>query len=487
MKRAAVVGTLCAAYAGMASIHLAAPYFRHHEGICAAHSVHARNHLVHGVSATRLGNLELGGTDLSVYEDWRDDFYPNRPPLSILGPAVFFAAFGPHEGVFRLNLILVGVATLLVFSGIARRLLAAPWDLVATGLFALAPVFAYFSHVATHLAYGVFFSLLAWYACLRWEDGRRFRVLTFAALFLACLSDWPGYFAALSIAARRFRGLRSPVSWGALGVALGSFALHLAHLRWLAPDGRLIKRFLVGGADRSLLVSPPLGAYLLEEGREILLYFTGGAAALAVLGAVAFARRRQWTPFFLLLLGLEEAVFTYLAYWHDFLTYPLVAFVAIAAAEGAARAWERRTARWAAAGLLLAAAAQSVWVGLDLHTRRGPYDSAIAAAVAIRGSTSPRDRVLLALPDQKRPNHFYSERWVASREAGIDRLSVRHGGPYVRIPDDGALVRHLEERPDRYDVVVLDERPPGDPLRDALDRKARSRSVQGSFVFYRLR
>ena len=483
MKRAVVLGILLAAYATLASVRLTSPFHRHHEGICATHALHARNHLVHGLGVTGLGHLELGGEDLSVYPGWRDEFYPNRPVVSILGPALFIAVLGDAEWVFRLNLILVGGATLLVFAALARRLLDPPWDLVAAGLFALLPIFTYFSHIATHLAYGVLFSLLAWYANLRWDDGRRFRVLLFVALVLACQSDWPGYFAAFSIAVHRFRGLRSPLSWAVLGVALACFAVHLLHLLWLVPDGRLIKRFLLGGADRSLLESPPLLAYLAEEAREIALYFGVAPLVLAVVGWARFVRTRHAVPLLLALLALEEVVFTYLAFWHDFLTYPLLAAVALAAAEGAAALWSRPAARPLVVALLGAAAVQAAWVGVRLHVRPGPYDDALRVNVAIRENTAPRDRVLLTTPDAKRLGQYYSRRFVWSREGRDARLSVRYAGAFVRLASEEDVVRHVLAERARYDVVVVGR--DQHLLRSALDALAPARPV-GDWLFYRV-
>jgi hypothetical protein len=483
MKRAAVLAGIVTAYAALATIRLTSPFHRHHEGICATHAVHARNHVLHGLGVTRLGHLELGGEDLSVHPGWRDDFYPNRPTVSILAPALFIAVLGDAEWVFRLNLVLVGAATVLVFAALARRLLDPPWDLVASGIFALLPIFTYFSHIATHLSYVLLFSLLAWYANLRWDDGRRFRVLLFLSLVLACQSDWPGYFAAFSIAVHRFRGLRSPLSWAVLGVAVACFALHLLHLAWLVPDGRLVKRFLLGGADRSFLESPPLLAYVAEEAREIALYFGAGTLVLAVAGWIRFVRTRHAVPLLLLLLGLEEIVFTYLAYWHDFLTYPLLAGVALAAAEGAAVLWARPRARPAVVALLVAAAVQAAWVGAGLHTQPGPYDDALRVNAAIRAHTSPRDRVLLTLPDAKRLGQYYSRRFVASCEGRDTRLSIRYAGAFVRIASEEDFVRHLSAERSRYDVVVVGRDQA--LLRSALDALAPARPV-GDWLFYRV-
>lgn len=512
VKRAFLIGAACLLYASIASIGLARPFLRHHEGICATHSVHARNHVQFGLGTTKGGLLELGGTDLSVYDDWRDEFYPNRPTVSILGPALFFRVLGFREWVFRLNLIVVGCLTLLAYSGIARRLLPAPWDVVGVMTLALMPIFTYFSHIAAHLDYVLLFSLVAWYANLRLEEGRRFVALLFGSLFLACQADWPGYFALFSIAAHRFRGLKSGLSYGLLASALGFFALHLTHLWWLYPDGRHIKRFLIGGHDRSILVSPSIPAFALEEGREILLYFSLAVVGLAVAGGVFSVRQRRWTVFFLALMGLEEVAFTYLAYYHDFLTLPLAPFLATLASAGAAAAWPRPGGRLLVLACGALGLAQCLWVNLDLHSKTGYYEIPWRAALAIREATKPTDRVLLTIGDAKRLNNYYSERHVTSRERGDVKLSVRYAGQSIRIPTTADFVSYVEKEHRRFDVIVAGDPEeaersgllreagvpreeaeklglfgPDHPMRLALERLAESKEIRGPFLFYRLR
>lgn len=511
-RRSIGIAGACALYLVLTCPGLTQPFLRHREGICATHAVHARNHVIFGLGITKGGNLELGGTDLSVYEDYRDDFYANRPAVSVLGPSTFFWVLGWKEWVYRLNLIVVGLLSILVYSGVARRLLPAPWDLVAVYIFALMPIYAYFSHIANHLDYVILFSLLAWYANLRLDEGPRFRVLLFVSLFLACNSDWPGYFAAFSIAAHRFKGLKSPVSIGVCGLALGCFALHLLHLWWLGPDIRHIKRFLIGGHDRSLLLSPSVGAYLLEESREVVVNFTAAVTAMAVVGGVAAFRERRWTVFFLALLGLEEVVFTYLAYDHDFLTITLVPFAATLAAGGAAWLWTRRGGRAMVLTAGVLAVAQGLWVNIELQRRPGGHDIPWRAAVATREHTLPKDRVLLTIGTRKRLDQYYSERKVSSREWTTDLLCVRYAGTGVRIPVGEDLSRHLLENKDKYDVVVVADLDtadregllkeggitreeairlgfcnPASPIRKTAESLSVFWEVAGPFLIYRLR
>src|SRR6185436_1107159 len=156
-------------------------------------------------------------------------------------------------------------------------------------------------------------------------------------------------------------------------------------------------------------------AFVVEEGREILLYFSVAVVGLAVVGAISCIRERRWTVFFLALMGLEEIAFTYLAYYHDFLTMPLAPFLATLAASGAASAWPRRGGRILVLTCGVLGLAQSLWVNLDLHLKTGYYYAIPwRASLAIRETTKPTDRVLLTIGDAKRLNNYYSERHVTS-------------------------------------------------------------------------
>lgn len=453
-RRVWILAAICGVYALPGLLALPTAFLRHHEGICATHAMHARSHVYHGLAVTKLGLLEIGGPDLSAYDDYRDGFYPNRPFLPLAVSALFFAVLGAEDWVFRLNLLIAGVATVLALAAVARRIVGEPWDLVAAGFFAVLPIVSYFSHIAIHLNYAVLFSLLAWYANLRVAEGSRFRIALFVFVALACFSDWPGCFAAVSIAVHRFRGLRSGLSAGILGVAVACGALHFLHLAWLVPGGGLIKEFLIGGHYRSVAGGLPPARFLLEEGAEILLYFTVGACILAAAGTLDAVRRRSWALLCLPLLGLEELAFTYLAAGHDFLTYPLAPFVAIAAAAGCARLWSRTRGRLAAGALAGLALVQAVPVAARLHLDKGDYEVPYRAALAIREAARPEERVLSTIGDAKRLGAWYSRRAVTSREIGDVRLSTRYAGPHVRIPSWVDFASYVRSHGRRFDVLV---------------------------------
>ncbi len=490
-----------------AAPHLATvsgPFLRHREGILAQYGIMARNQVRLGWSETRLGLYEVSAPDVSVYGDWRRYEYPNRPFLSVFLTSLWFAAFGDGEAVIRLSLLAAALGTMAGFWALARRMLGDRWAIVALAAFAFNPMFWYFSGVAVHLVYALCFSVAAWACWIRRDDHRRYRIATFAFLALACLSDWPGCFAALSIAADAWLSRRRLQAAALLGTAAACFGLHLLHLLWIDPEGGpLVRRFLAAGGERTALGLSSLPAYALGEAREAGLYFTLGGIVLAAIGL----RRLPQSGWLLALLGLEEVVFMHWAHVHDFLSYSLAPFLAIAAARGVERLWTAPSkGRWAAGVLLALAAAQSAWVTGDRLTRRGAYEVQHRAGLAIRSVARPRDKVLLTISDLRQYTPYYADRYTAGIEPGDPpRLMVHPSGG--GIPVKG--VEDLREHAAGFDLVLVGDadlaaksfpsfggKPPpeafgflrsDDPLRQELEWRASSREAHGAFILYRVR
>jgi hypothetical protein len=503
MSRHAPVLIVAALFAVPVLATLGGPFLRHREGVPAAFSTWARNHVRLGWRETRLGIFEVSAPDVSVYGHWRRYAYPNRPFLSVFVSSLWSLALGESEWVIRLSLLAAALGTLAGFWALARRILGDCWGAVALAAFALNPMFWYFSGIAVHLVYSLCFSVAAWACWVRRDDRRRYVLLTFGFLALACFSDWPGFFAVASIALDAWLARRRAQAALFLGTALACFVLHLLHLQWIDPEGGpLVRRFLAAGGERTALGLSSFPAFVASEAREAGLYFTVGGLGLAAVGL----RRLPRAGWLLALLGLEEVVFMHWAHVHDFLSYSLVPFFAMAAARGAESLWSARPARWAAVGLLALAAAQSVWITGDRLTRRGAYEVQYRAGEAIRNGTSPRDRVLLTITDIRQYTPYYADRYTAGIEVGDPpRLMVHPSAGGIPVSGVNDLSGHLEE----FDVVLVGDpdlaareistfrgaRPPeafgfletDHPLRRELERRCISRKTSGAFVLYRLR
>jgi len=499
MRRWAIPAAVAVVFAGALFIHIGRPFLRHREGVGAQYAIMARNHLRLGYAQTRGASYEISAPDPGVYPDWREYCYPNRPFLSVLITSVWFRVFGDGEAVLRVSLLLAALGALLAFLKLAERVVEPRWSGLATALFALNPMFWYFSIVAVHLTYALAFSLAAWACWVRWEEGRRFRVLTFVFLFLACECDWPGFYATLSIAVDALILKRRALAAAVFSIGLGVFGLHLLHLRSVNPA--LLGRFFAAGAQRSAEGLPNPVAFAFGEARELGLYFTVGLLVLAGIGCRRLPRR-VWLLAF---LGLDELLFMRWAHVHDYLTYPLAPFLALAALKGVETLWTTPKQRLAAGALLALAALQSAWITGTRLTREGAYEVSYQAGLAIRQGTRESDRVLITIADERQFTPYYADRYSAGVEPGEPSLMIHPSGP--RFP--AARVEDLEQYFKDYTVVVVGDperaaseirffkgqRPSPEfrfleathPLRVKLEQTALSKFTLGAFVFYRLR
>jgi hypothetical protein len=502
MKRFLPVGVILGLFTGVLFIRIGSPFLRHHESVNAQYATMARNQVRLGYAATRLGLYGVSAPDEKVYPDWRIYGYPNRPPLSVFVTSVWFHLLGDGEWVLRLSLIVVALGTLVSFAALMRSLLDGRWAWVAVAACAFIPIFWYFSIVAVHLAYSLCFSMAAWACWVRWDQGRRFRTLSLLFLFFACESDWPGYFATFSIAVDAVLSRRPRWAAGVLALGVGCFALHLAHLYWLDPEkGPLIRLFLRGGWDRSAQWRPGLIDYVKSEAREVGLYFTLGGVALAIAG-LRHLPRRGWL---LALLGLDEVVFSGWAMEHDYLTYSLAPFFAVAAAKGVEVLWRSRRGRFLAGGLLGLAVAQSAWITGDRLIRQGAFESNYRAGLAIRQGTRPMDRVLITIADDRLFTPYYADRYTAGVEREGADLVVHYGRPgrpvkriedveqyfgdfsMVLVGDPESAAREIRffkgaRPPEAFRFLAPDH-----PLRRRLEELAISKETRGAFILYRLR
>lgn len=475
------------------------PFLRHREGVCTQYALMAGSHVRLGYGQTRLASYETAAIDPALYGDWRQYCYPNRPFLSVLVTSLWFQVFGDAEWVLRLSLIAVSLGAWLAFVALARKLLdpkGVPW---AAALFALNPMFWYFSIVIPHLAYALAFSLAGWACWVRWEDSRRCRILTFVFLALACESDWPGYYATFAVALDAWFQRKRALAPGLFSVGLLCFGLHVAHLA--AIDPKLVSKLVHAGSERSLEVFPPLFTFLFGEVRELGLYFTGGLLLLALAGLRTLPRR-IWL---LALLGLDELLFIRWAAEHDFLTYSLTPFFVLAAVHGLETLWTVPARRKVAMALVGLAALQSIWVMQNRLTRTGAFDVYYRAAEAVREGTRPDDRVLITLLDVRQYTPYYAHRYTAAVEQDGRTLMVHPTGGGVavdRVEDleaffkdytvvevgDPALaaaqIPFFKGQPPPKEFRFLE---PEHPLRRKLEERATSKETRGAFVLYRLK
>lgn len=449
------------------------PFLRHHESNGTEFGKHARNHLKFGLGKTRGLMLDVSGPSLEAYPDYRHYFYPNHPPLSALLLAGAFGLFGVSEAVFRATLILLSIAAVLLFRRVAARLLAPPYDLAATAIFAFLPSFAYYSVVTCLQVTALVGVLAAVLLYLRWcETGRRreFAGLV-AAIAWACFSSWPGYYVAPALLAAHFRSGKPRGRWVAallgLNIALfGAYALHL----WAAEPRDLDALRQLGEAalTRSSLGGPGLLRYLAGEARELGLMMTFAALALALFWGFSLAKGPRRPPDRLVaalaLLGLDEALFARLASAHEYYSYFLCVFVALAAAGGLERlaaalrerpAWLRRGALGACAALFLA---QSAWVLGRRLTLEGGYEFYHRLGIAIAETTRPEDKVVILTDDIRFYTPYYADRYSVWYNRNDGRLVTENTGGIVAPFGPEALRAFLRENRQGFRYAVTADR-----------------------------
>ena len=480
-RDAVFLGTLLAVLALVQSVHLTRPFLRHHESVAAEISKHARNHLKFGLSKTYGLKLDVAGPSLEPYGDQRKYFYSNHPPLPVLILAAAYAVAGSSEAVFRIVLILFSLASVVLFRRIAARVLPPPGDVAATVIFALLPMFAYYSIVTALQVTSLTAILSAILFYLRWRDrgSRRDYAGLLASVAVACYCAWCGYYVALALlAAHAGAGLpRTRAVAALLGWNVAIFGVYLLHL-WIAspPDLDPIRKLLGAGLDRATPRGLTVFGYILGEGRELAMMMTIPALLLAAVG-VGGLRRATLTPnerliAGLSLLGLDEVVFARLASAHEYFSYPLVVFVALAAGLGVHRIASRRPAQLlpVAAALVGVVLVQSGWMLQRRLTTEGGYEFYHRLGLALRAQVPPLGRALLLTDNIPFYTPYYGDVYALWYDAPRRRLLTEDSGPQQTDVGEEDLRALLTARPARFDVVVTAEKETAVPAISFLQR-----------------
>src|SRR5581483_1315621 len=106
----------------------------------------------------------------------------------------------------------------------------------------------------------------------------------------------------------------------------------------------------------------------------------------------------------------------------------LAPFVALAAASGVDTLLTTPARKAVAAALVALAAAQSLWITGDRLNRRGANEVLYRAGLAIRDGTTPLDRVLLTIADERQFTPYYADRYTAGAEPGEPALMIHPSG-----------------------------------------------------------
>jgi 4-amino-4-deoxy-L-arabinose transferase-like glycosyltransferase len=477
------LGLLTAAVACLLCYEITRPFNGHHDFNTAYMSTAARNHLRYGFLTTKFGLVVDNGPQTAQ----GFTYYTHHPPLIPVIVAFFFLLFGQHEWVARLVPILFSIGSLLLVYFIGRRLMGRVLGVVSALLFGFYPMTLYFGRMLDHEAPTQFFVLAAILAYMHWRRERRslFYRLMIAAMVLACLCGWPGYYVGLVLPAHSFVTSRREgfdrriLTLPAIAVFL--FLVHLGHQFLLDGSGGL-SGLWQQLALRTGLSGRPFGlrGFAVRHLHRLPQLYTWPAllAALAYpLLALKFGRRLPssdpWLIPALIAFGtMHLALFAQGAWVHDYWTFYLSAGFALAG--GVSIVWLSSSKP----GLALSGAVliMFLWGGvrtaLLIHT--WDYNSD-RLGVWLKAHTNPQEQILKSAGvswwDFTDPRTlYYAERNGANREPVTDlkalnqTLNQRPRGPYAFL-----LFNHVSDAAG-LGVQVKDQRAV-EALRDRLVRE----------------
>jgi 4-amino-4-deoxy-L-arabinose transferase-like glycosyltransferase len=326
------------------SLDLTEPFVGHHDFNTAWVTTIARNHLRYGLGTT---GLLMVMNNAQVPPDWLW-FYTSHPPLLPTFVAPLFTIVGVEPWAARLPFILFTLGSIVLVYLLGRQVGGRGVGLFAAFVFAVMPMTAYFGRVANFEPPTAFFILLAVLTYTAWQRTRRSSALiaTAAAVVVAALIDWPGYYLAALLPLHHL--VTSPRRKRDWKVALLPvfvillFASQLALTQAVAGEGglrQLVAKFLLRTATSA---GPEFSwpAFAARQAGWAVALFTLPVLVLAPIGVWSQARTRRWedSGAILILLGagaLNVLLFPHGAFAHDFWLYYCAAPLALLAAVGA--------------------------------------------------------------------------------------------------------------------------------------------------------
>jgi len=372
---------------------------------------------------------------------------PNRaldhPQLGLFLPAFDMLIFGQDEAGLRTGGIIRAVIALLIFLLIAKGLLGKETALLAGLFYVLFPITGYFGCGVPLISnYDFLLGLVALWNYLVITEAvksgpqpaKRHRWLLAASLFFAIQTSWCGFFYAAAICIHyifscvRRRRMPEKKLMAILLLAPGSslalnFMVMAAGHGW---DWQKIWQLYTWRAGKGEMAAFRWGPWFAKMREYAVLNFTlpvlviagaylivGQLLSLCKDGSAATATPvKRFPQFWLLLMPgvLQMFVFKGSLWWHQFWQMPLIPFMAIAAALGAA--WiagmfagiHRRAATAAFAGLLTLITVSCV-KGVNYYYSIVDFPAAKAAMFKDLNSRIPPNEALLSYESFVRSQH----------------------------------------------------------------------------------
>lgn len=224
-----------ALYAGLLAIHIGQPWIGADAPSGALWSTVGRNIAHHGYVGTSFGQV---ANEIVPSSPAEFRFYQNHPPVLAFGVALMFRLAGEGEWQARLFPILFSMGSLFLLYVLVRDWYGEKSALLASFVFAVLPMSAFFGRHVNFEPIAIFFILAVVLLYQRWMAGSgRGRLALLSAVYaVAMLSDWPAYFLAGFLPVHHLlvrRRLGS--SWIFPLISAVVLAVHLLHAYWLDP------------------------------------------------------------------------------------------------------------------------------------------------------------------------------------------------------------------------------------------------------------
>lgn len=358
------------------------PWVGQNDSVGALYGTAARHFLEYGFVATKFGIA------LHEQHDRGFAYYINHPPLLPFLIALSYHLFGVQEWSTRIVPILFSVGSIFLIYLLGKEIRDRTAGLLAAFILLFIPMFSYFGRLPNFEPVVTFFVLTSFESYLRWSRSHRARYFVGILLsqFLACLTDWPGYFIAPALAIYHFSTSRNRFALFpglALNLLLfGFFVWHVVFLSGPSAYRELIRAFLIRTniEGASLEASPfTLAQFCYEHAYRILLYFTISGVVGSFIwlrGLLREDRKKENVLLAILAVAIANvALFPQGSMTHHFWLFYFAPYFALSSSFAFLELWNSgRAAMKGAVPLLLAFLfAHSIWLVDRRHHQNNGY------------------------------------------------------------------------------------------------------------------
>ena len=329
MNKLLVFGLIVFAFL-LLSININKPFIGQHDWNGVVYGQQAKNFLRFGYLPLKLG-ATLATADILPEE--RKYLVHYTPVLPVL-ISFSYRLFEISEQSTRLVPVLASLASVLLVMLLGKELISFRAGIIAGILMTVTPMFVYYGKNPVHEVVLLPFALLSFYSYERFlttDMNKWWKILLFS-LIGAMLVGWPGYYAAgliffhgiLFRQSGKIRFLQLPLA------AVTLLIVFFFHSTILSPQaaGDLQNIFFarLGGTSISLI------DFLAKELRYSINLFTAILLFLSSIWLVSRSKNKSIILFLGLFGLLHILIFRQAGYYHEYLLFPFLPFVALSSA-----------------------------------------------------------------------------------------------------------------------------------------------------------